>query len=151
MNAKMIKIDNEMILKDSSGASYFESVNGVYLGMNADELKIKLGNPDNVINNAVRQTWVYSNIGLNIQLENGRVIQIIMKNNGKWFLDRSRLNYRNSIADFCQAYHLDGVPVPLTYEQRKRGYGGFGYYIAKGEFLWFDQYPDSIMLSIYDN
>lgn len=151
MNAKMIKIDNEMILKDSSGASYFESVNGVYLGMNADELKIKLGNPDNVINNAVRQTWVYSNIGLNIQFENGRVIQIVMKNNGKWFLDRSRLNYRNSIADFCQAYHLNGVPVPLTYEERKRGYGGFGYYIAKGEFLWFDQYPDSITLSIYDN
>lgn len=119
--------------------------------MTSDEVKNKLGNPNSIVANSVRPTWEYYDIDLSIHIDNDRVVQIIMKNNGKWFLDKSKLNYRNTISDFCQAYNLKGVPVPLTYEQRKMGYSGFGYRIADGEYLWFDRYPDTLTLSIYNN
>ena len=148
---KMIKVDNNTILKSTASASYFESVNGIYLGMAESDVVNKIGSPNNVVTNAVRPIWVYNNLGISLQMESGRVVSISMKNNGKWFFDRSKLNYRNPISDYVRAYHLAATPKVLSSEDRKRGSIGWGHKIADGEYLWFDYYPESIQLSIFWN
>ncbi len=151
LSEKLIKVDNNTILKNTEIASYYESVNGIYLGMSKSSLSNKVGKPDSIINNAIRPTWVYNDLGISIQFESDRIVSISMKNNGKWFLDRSKLNYRNPISDYVSAYQLNKIPKPLTREQRKQGYIGSAYKIADDEYLWFDYYPDSITLSIFGN
>lgn len=148
---KMIKVDNRTILKNTVSASYYESVNGIYLGMTEEDVTNKIGKPERVVTNAVRPTWVYANIGISIQFESGRVVSIKCKNNGKWFFDRSKLNYRNPISDYVRAYQLDRTPSPLTPEERRQGYIGGASKIADGEYLWLDFYPDTITLSIFWN
>ena len=151
MSPKMIKVDNSTILKSTATESYYESVNGIHLGMASSNVKARLGKPDNIVTNAVRLTWVYTSLGLSMQYENDRVVQIAMQNNGKWFLDKSKLNYRNSISEYCTAYNLSRTPKPLTQLERKQGYIGGGYEIAKGEYLWFGYYPEILILSIFWN
>lgn len=147
---KMIKVDNNVILRNAPSQLFYESVNGIYLGMPDSDVISKIGKPD-IIKNNNRIIWEYKNIGLSIMFESGAVISITMKNNGKWFLDRSKLNYRNPIEDYVKAYKFKNTPKPLTLEQRKKGYIGGAYSIVKGEYLWFDYYPESLTLSIFWN
>ena len=146
----MIKVDNNVILRNAPSQLFYESVNGIYLGMPDSDVISKIGKPD-IIKNNNRIIWEYKNIGLSIMFESGAVISITMKNNGKWFLDRSKLNYRNPIEDYVKAYKFKNTPKPLTLEQRKKGYIGGAYSIVKGEYLWFDYYPESLTLSIFWN
>ena len=100
---------------------------------------------------AHRPTWYYDAAGLQIEFENGNVVQIHMLNNGNWFLKRSGLNYRNSIAEFQAAYHMKRMPPVLTPEKRAEGMLGGATKIAKDEYLWLDYYPNVITLSIFCN
>lgn len=142
-----IKVDKSTVLRSTPTEQFFESVNGVHLGMNEAAVRQALGVPDR------KETgiWYYDTAGLQIVFGNGKVIEIRMLNNGNWFLRRSGLNYRNSIADFRAAYHLARTPSVLTSEERAEGMIGGAVKIAKDEYLWFDYYPDVMKLSIFWN
>ncbi|MDY2684825.1 MAG: hypothetical protein SOV43_01470 [Selenomonadaceae bacterium] len=147
-----IKVDDRTVLRNTPAEQFFESVNGVHLGMRETAVQQILGSPERKgIGRASRPTWYYDAMGLQIEFDGGKVVQIHMLNNGNWFLQRSGLNYRNSIVDFQSAYHMDRKPSVLTPGQRAEGMIGGAVRIAKGEYLWLDYYPDEITLSIYWN
>ena len=146
---KMIQVDDNMVLTRTPKEQYYESVNGIHLGMAYSDVLAHLGKPDDIITESNRRGLVYSDLGLNIVIMGDRVLLIRMKNNGKWFLDQSKLNYRNSISDYCKAYHFPNVPKPLTSAERGLGYDTVdGYKIAEYEYLFFEYYPDEITLMI---
>lgn len=152
MSENSIRVNNSTILRDTPAEQFFESVNGVHLGMGESAVQQVLGAPERKETNQVsRATWYYDVAGLQLEFESGKIVQIRMLNNGDWFLGRSGLNYRNSIADFKSAYHITNMPPVLTQEQRAEGMLGGAIKIAKGEYLWLDYYPDVITLSIYWN
>lgn len=147
-----IRVDGKTVLHSNPEESYYESVNGIHLGMADAAVEQTLGTPDRKGAGAThRDTWYYDDAGIQIEFETGKVVQMRMLNNGNWFFGRSGLNYRNSLADFQEAYHLARLPHALTQEQRTEGMIGGVVKIAAGEYLWFDYYPDAITLSIYGN
>ena len=116
MTLKMILVDNRVMLTSTPKEEYYESVNGIHLGMAYSDVAAHLGKPDSIIN----------------------------ENN------RKKLNYRNSLSDYCKAYNFNTVPEALTYEERRsRIKTNLGRKIANYEYLWFDYYPDLLTLSIW--
>ena len=150
MTLKMILVDNRVMLTSTPKEEYYESVNGIHLGMAYSDVAAHLGKPDSIINENNRKKLEYNNLGLGVIFTGDRVIEIEMKNNGKWFLNKSNLNYRNSLSDYCKAYNFNTVPEALTYEERRsRIKTNLGRKIANYEYLWFDYYPDLLTLSIW--
>lgn len=150
MTLKMILVDNRVMLTSTPKEEYYESVNGIHLGMAYSDVVAHLGKPDSIINENNRKKLEYNNLGLSVIFTGDRVIEIEMKNNGKWFLNQSNLNYRNSLSDYCKAYNFNTVPEALTYEERRsRIKTNLGRKIANYEYLWFDYYPDVLTLSIW--
>lgn len=126
-------------------AQYNESVGSIGLDMPAKEVQAKYGSPDTI--QQVKpwtqlDTWQYRKLGLELTMRHGRVWIIKMYKNGDRHFDRTGFNCANALYEFKEAYGFNHVP--------KAGqYGAYG--IGHGEFLWFNDYPNSITLSTFWN
>ena len=133
------------LLLHAPNAQYYESVGGIGLDMPATEVQAKYGSPDSI--QSVKpwiqlETWQYQKLGLELTMRHGRVWIIKMYRNGDRHFDRTGFNCANAPFEFQEAYGFKRAP--------KAGqYGAYG--IGHGEFLWFNDYPNSITLSTFWN
>jgi len=89
-----------------------------------------------------REAWTYSSLGLGISWEDGIVTKLRIYDNGNRHFDRTGFNCANPIQDYVQYYGWNRSP-------KAGGYGAYG--IGYEEYLWFDQYPKAVELSVYWN
>ena len=133
---------NGTTLRRTPAAQFHESVGGLGLGMSADDVIAKYGKPDNYSTDQGRRLqWVYSRLGLAISWQNDIVSQIIIYRNGDRRFDSTGFNCNNSLGEYAEAYGMKSVP--------RVGYGPRG--IGYSEYLWFEQYPNSVELSLFWN
>ncbi len=128
-------------------AGYFESVDGVHLGMTKAQILAKIGTPDKVGTDKDNWDLLYSKRGMEISLSNDSVVGITIRQNGTAHFDRTGFNCRTSLDSYYKAYKLDRRPSPSTEPYATNGAYGIGH----GEYLIFDEYPRSISLTIYSN
>lgn len=126
-------------------AQYYETVGGIGLDMPAKEVLASYGKPDLALrenNHLGVDKWVYTKLGLELRIRYKRVWMIRIWKWGDRRFDRTGFNCNNAPFEFQEAYGFHRVP---------RG-GQYGSYtVGIGEYMWFDDYPRSILLSPYSN
>jgi hypothetical protein len=127
-------------LRRSWEAHYSESIGGVFLGMSREEVFRALGQPDR--ENKISKVLYYDKKGLQLGLDNGIVYNITVSAKSDLNFENSNLKATASLADFQKRYGLAKLPVA--------GNNGGPNRIADGEYLWFTNYPESVMLSLYN-
>ncbi len=128
-------------LRRSWEAHYSESIGGVFLGMSREEVFRVLGQPTR--ENKVTKVLDYDKKGLQLGLDNGIVYNITVSAASELNFENSNLKATASLEDFQKRYGLAKLPVA--------GNDGGPNRIADGEYLWFTNYPQSVMLSLYNN
>ncbi|MFV0637036.1 hypothetical protein [Mitsuokella sp.] len=126
-------------------ARYYESVGGIGLDMPAAEVVAKYGRPDKIQKSKTWKTldtWQYQKLGLELTMRHQRVFIIKMYRNGNRHFDRTGFNCANAPYEFQEAYGFRQAP--------KAGQYG-AYSVGHGEYMWFDDYPNSITLSMFWN
>ena len=126
-------------------AGYFESVDGVYLGMSKAQVIATIGAPDQVGTSKDDWDLLYSRRGMRLALSNDSVVSITIKENGTARFDRTGFNCRTSLDSYYKSYKLERRPSVPTEPYTSNGAYGIGH----GEYLVFDEYPRSILLTIY--
>ena len=86
--------------------------------------------------------WKYQSLGLELSMRHQRVWIIRILRNGNRHFDRTGFNCANAPYEFQEAYSFNRVPAAGTF-------GAFG--VGHGEYMWFDNYPQSITLSTFWN
>lgn len=99
---RRLLVDDKIILRDSKQQRYFESVGGIYLGMDKDDVIKLYGQPSSVDGN--RNIWKYRE-GFDVQFQAGVVNSITIYKNSDRRFDRSGLSANNSKADFERKYN----------------------------------------------
>lgn len=126
-------------------ARYYESVGGIGLDMPAKEVLAKYGKPDKIQQSQTWKTldtWQYQKLGMELTMRHQRVFIIKMYRNGNRHFDRTGFDCANAPYEFKAAYGFRQAP--------KAGqYGAYG--VGHGEYMWFDDYPNSITLSMFWN
>lgn len=119
---------------------YGESVGGIYLGMPYQDVVKLYGTPDMIENssNGPRSFKIgYSKIGLTVRFSFSIVDNITLYSYGDRKLDKSLLNSHNSLDEFKAAYGIEKFHEKWSNS------------IGNGEYIWFNEYPQSIALSTY--
>ena len=129
--------DDEIRLRRTKEQRYFESVGGIYLGMNKNQVAALYGQPSRVENVGGNQNfWQYKREGFEICFLSGVVTRIRLYRNGNRRFDRSGLSPNNSRAEFFHKYNKickDNSHIDIGY----------------GERIWF--YDDSVVLCLEAN
>ena len=137
--------NNGIMLMRTPQAQYYESVGGIGLDMPAKEVVVKYGKPDKIQKSKPWKTldiWQYEKLGLELTMRHQRIFIIKMYQNGNRHFDRTGFDCANTPYEFKEAYGFCQVP--------KVGQYG-AYSIGHGEYMWFDDYPNSITLSMFWN
>lgn len=133
------------LLMKTEAAKCYESVGGIYLDMTEKEVLTKYGNPDQIqhLKSWINlDTWKYEKLGLELTMRYQRVWIIKIYKNGNRHFDRTGLNCANEIYEFQFAYRFNRIP-------RAGQYGAYS--VGHGEYLWFDNYPNSITMSMLNH
>lgn len=108
---RMLEVDKEFVLRDSKQQKYFESVGGIYLGMDKDQVFSLYGQPSSINsrnwnNSSVEKdsVWEYDNEGFSVFFERGVVTSIKIYNNSNKQFDWSGFTANNSKYDFERKY-----------------------------------------------
>ena len=108
--------DHEMLVmnwRSSDGNSlrrtktprYFESVGGIYLGMDKNQVVSLYGQPSSTENRESSSTWKYNDLGLDVHFQWNIVTGITIYPYGDRKFDWSGLSARSSQADFEYKYN----------------------------------------------
>lgn len=138
---------NERAYRRTPRLQYYESVGGLALGMTEQEVEQKYGKPDTIYTiNRVATKWIYTNLGLELEFRRGKILEAIrIYNTGDRRFDRTGFNCSNTLTEYQQQY---GFKRKLTGTKRDlQGANGIG----NNEYLWFNDYPNSITLSVFWN
>lgn len=99
---------NNYALRRTKNPQYFESVGGIYLGMNQNEVLKLYGEPsakehfDRFFSDWI---WKYNNLGLEVSVYGGIVTSITIYSYGDRKFDLSGLSAKNSKSDFEYKYN----------------------------------------------
>lgn len=121
---------------------YYESVGGIGIDMTEDAVRAKYGSPDRMEQKKGMTIWTYQKLGLELTMYKQRVQIIKIYQYGDRHFDRTGFNCANLPYEFQTAYGFKTAPKPGQY-------GAYG--IGHGEYLWFNDYPNSITLCTYWN
>lgn len=100
-----IFLNGNIALRRTKEPRYFESVGGIYLGMNKDQVLRLYGSPSNVIErNNGRITWKYDKQKFDIWFSADIVDSITIYKSGDRRFDWSRLSANNTRAEFKSRY-----------------------------------------------
>ena len=130
---------NDILYTRSQGPLYGESVGGIYLGMPAGKVVELYGKPDLTEQQSSRVLYAYTRLGMMLDIRDGIVQQIRIYKLGDRKLDNTLLDCNRSLDEFKEAYGLSEIKM--------RGANTIG----REEYLWFNDYPQSIALSLYWN
>ena len=120
-------------LRRTKDPQYVESIGGIYLGMDKDQVLRLYGKPSEVTSNRTASTWTYSNSGFKVHFEWNVVTGITIYSYGDRKFDGSGLSARSSASDFAYKYNT---------EVNRRGNLNIGH----GELIRIDK--DSVYLGI---
>ena len=146
--------DEAICLLKTKEPQFNESVGGICLDMTEEAVQAKYGSPDFTQPKKDRRgqdvqgdtVWVYQKLGMTLTMCYHRVEEIRIYRNGDRHFDRTGFNCANLPAEFQEAYDIrDAFGRPRIPKYRQ--YGPF--HIGHGEYMWFDDYPDSIRLNTY--
>ena len=133
---------NDQSLRRFPKEKFFESVGGLTLGMSKKEVTAMYGQADSVSSKGYSEKWFYTKLGLGLTWYKGIVTAIRIYSYGDRHFDRTGFNCSDPVEVYAETYSLYKVPKP----------GKFGAYaISKGEYLWFDHYPEYVELNLYSN
>lgn len=99
--------DDNFALRRTKNPQYFESIGGIYLGMDQDEVLNTYGTPSSTENfDRVMKEWIwkYTNLGLEVSVYAGIVTEIKIYGYGDRKFDRSGLSARSSKSEFENKY-----------------------------------------------
>ena len=140
---KTLIINKNVQLSATLQRQHYESVNGVYLGMNKQEVMNLLGVPSEPIDSRGRETLKYSNWGISIEFDHG-IVTVINLIGDNAHLDKSGLTKSSSLIDYYNFYQFSRMPSELSKEDFQ-GCFSIGY----GEYIAFDN--GNVSLTIYSN
>ena len=136
-----MKSDNKnwYALRKTKNPQYFESIGGIYLGMDKDEVLKFYGEPSKKDNSKYYSVWTYKKQGFDLFIEGNIVTCIKIYPYGDRKFDRSGLSARNFKKDFEYKYNL------------KNDFNGFGFFaIGYGEYIKFKD-DKSVVLTLMIN
>lgn len=121
---------------------HYESVNGVYLGMNQQAVIDLLGTPSSSEKMYSRETLKYSNLGLKVVTEHYMATVITLTGKNAHFA-KSGLSIDSSMLDYYNFYQFNRMPSELS----KDKYQGL-FSIGHGEYIFFD--GNEVSLTVYN-
>ena len=121
---------------------HYESVRGVHLGMNRQQVIDLLGTP-NSSEVRGRETLKYTGLGLSIVLDHNMVTVITLTGKDTHF-DKSGLGIDSSMIDYYNFYQFNRMPSELS----KNTFQGV-FSIGHGEYIFFDS--NKVSLTVYSN
>ena len=126
---------------------YYESVGGLGLEMSEDDVLARYGKPDEVTTTTKwkpkETTWMYSKLGLKLKFLYGELWSITFYKYGDRRFDRTGFNCSNSLDEYKEAYSL---PYTELWGYRSVPHP---HHIGHHEYLWFEDYPNSVTLNLY--
>lgn len=134
-----------VLLKRNNFYKYGETIGGVGLGTPIEEVIEKYGKPDSVQNSFDRlksmnmEAWIYKKLGIILRIRYNLVYDMRLFRTGCWHFDRTGYNCKNSPDEFAKRYNFNRIPTPGKYD------AGVG--LGHDEYMWFDDYPNSIIFS----
>lgn len=100
--------NNAVSLRRTKEPRYFESVGGIYLGMDKNQVVSLYGQPSSIVNNIQNNaTWKYKKEGFDVRFYCGVVVEITIYSNGNRRFDWSGLSANSSKADFAYKYNSE--------------------------------------------
>ena len=152
-----ILVANGNIYYNTINPKHFESVGGIYLGMNKNKILSLYGQPStvqakrNVFNG--NEIWKYNNEGFELKFVEDFVTEIKIYSTGNRRFDWSGLSCKNSLQDFISKYRYNSQfwnnsTWTSNPERLKRIEGGDGIPIGYGEGIYLSDYPNSIILKL---
>ena len=121
---------------------HYESVRGVHLGMNRQQVIDLLGTP-NSSEVRGRETLKYTGLGLSIVLDHNMVTVITLTGKNTHF-DKSGLGIDSSMIDYYNFYQFNRMPSELL----KNTFQGV-FSIGHGEYIFFGS--NEVSLTVYSN
>ena len=121
---------------------HYESVRGVHLGMNRQQVIDLLGTP-NSSEVRGRETLKYTGLGLSIVLDHNMVTVITLTRKNTHF-DKSGLGIDSSMIDYYNFYQFNRMPSELS----KNTFQGV-FSIGHGEYIFFGS--NEVSLTVYSN
>ena len=97
--------NNGQALRRTKEPRYFESVGGIYIGMDKNQVVSLYGQPSSVENNRNNSTWKYNDLGLELGFYMNVVTGITIYPYGNRRFDWSGLSARSSQTDFEYKYN----------------------------------------------
>ena len=104
---EMLVVNEQVALRKTKEPRYVESVGGIYLGMDQNQVVARYGQPSSVENNRRSSTWTYNKEGFSVTLEYGVVSDITIYSYGNRRFDRSGLSANSSRGDFERKYNTN--------------------------------------------
>ena len=141
-NHEMLIVDGKNTLRRTKEPRYLESIGGIYLGMDKDQIVSLYGQPSKIETVRHHVEWNYDNEGFNVHFVGNVVDRIKIYPNGNRRFDRTGLSARDSKETFKQHYNAKN-----GFNQR---YGVTDKIldIGNGEEIYFDRYPQYIMFTV---
>lgn len=137
-----------ILLSPTKTPRYYETVGGIGIDMPAKFVLDHYGKPNKIKKDKGGvQEWYYKKLGLMVSMEHNVVHRIKIFKGGDRRFDRSGLGCNNTLSEFKNAYGFNRMPIVPQSEYSTGGAFSVGY----GEYLWFDDYPNSIELNTYWN
>lgn len=121
---------------------HYESVHGVYLGMNRQAVIDLLGTPSSIEKMYSRETLIYTNLDLKIVTEHNMVTVITLIGKGAHFA-KSGLSIDSSMLDYYNFYQFNRIPSELSKDKYQ---GPFS--IGHGEYIFFG--GKEVSLTVYN-
>lgn len=110
---KTIIMNKKDQLTNKLQKEHYESVKGVYLGMNRQAVIDLLGTPSSIEKMHSRETLKYTNLGFKVVTEHNMVTVITLIGKGARF-EKSGLSIDSSMLDFYNFYQFNRMPFELS-------------------------------------
>lgn len=101
--------NNGYALRRTKNPRYFESVGGIYLGMDKNQVISLYGQPSKVENNGRWSTWRYDKEGFDVGFDCNIATSITIYSSGDRRFDWSGLSCNSSLKDFKYKYNVSYV------------------------------------------
>ena len=103
---RMIIYNGKFALRKDKAQKYYESVGGIYLGMDKDQVVSLYGTPSKTETpETKREYWTYNNEGFKLEFAGNVVISIEFYKNGNRGFDKSGLSALDTLETYQNFYH----------------------------------------------
>ncbi len=133
----LVIVDSKLTLRSTPQVEFYESIDGLFLGMSKKEVINRYGYPSPTkINTSADDRWYYKDKGVEIRFDGGDMVVLIrLLKDSNLHLDKSGLNCKSPKQLFWEKYASSSSKDRLE--------------IGVGEYLFIDELPNSLALTIH--